>query len=328
MNDRAISILDNYEFHVLRTYKGRSAIICETDQGLKVIREYSGTEDRIAGIDDLLRTVRENSGYFMDAYEKTKEGNYITRDRDQVTYIVKDYIEGRECSVREKADICAAFAHMAKMHRVMRVPRSGEMHKGNGKLAAEIKRRNSELQYVRKYLRKKSNRQNFENYLNQNFEPFMTRASELERAVEKEDFTMFYDWIATEGIFCHGDFQHHNLVVTAKGYELLNYEKMQFDSGVRDISLLLRKVMEKNSWSSELCKICLDAYETVLPLTVDEKKLLCYRLSYPEKFWKIVNYYMNSRKVIIPGKHIEKLQSVLEQEAARKMCIEYPERML
>ena len=35
---------------------------------------------------------------------------------------------------------------------------------------------------------------------------------------------------------------------------------------------------------------------------------LYYRLAYPEKFWKIVNFYYNSRKVWIPEKNSEKLR--------------------
>ena len=46
----------------------------------------------------------------------------------------------------------------------------------------------------------------------------------------------------------------------------------------------------------------LAAYESVRPLKPYERQDLVYRLSYPEKLWKIVNFYYNSGKAWIPGK--------------------------
>ena len=43
MNDRGLSVLESYDLKVLRTYRGRGAIICETNQGLKILREFSGS---------------------------------------------------------------------------------------------------------------------------------------------------------------------------------------------------------------------------------------------------------------------------------------------
>ncbi|MBD9155668.1 MAG: CotS family spore coat protein, partial [Lachnospiraceae bacterium] len=47
-----------------------------------------------------------------------------------------------------------------------------------------------------------------------------------------------------------------------------------------------------------------------------------YRFAYPEKFWKIVNFYYNSRKVWIPGRHMEKLERLLIQQGVKKAFLE------
>ena len=56
----------------------------------------------------------------------------------------------------------------------------------------------------------------------------------------------------------------------------------------------------------------------VRPLKPYERQDLFYRLSYPEKLWKIVNFYYNSGKAWIREKNQEKLDRLLEREAARK----------
>ena len=75
-------------------------------------------------------------------------------------------------------------------------------------------------------------------------------------------------------------------------------------------------VHEKAPGKERLGKECglLDAYEKENRLTREEHVQLCYRLSYPEKFWKIVNFYYNTGKAWIPGKNMEKLEKIHLQE--------------
>ena len=49
---------------------------------------------------------------------------------------------------------------------------------------------------------------------------------------------------------------------------------------------------------------------------------LYYRFAYPEKFWKIVNFYYNSGKAWIPGRNMEKLEKLLMQEKEKKDFLE------
>ena len=38
VNDRYVSLLENYEIEVLRTWKGRGAVLCETNQGTLILK--------------------------------------------------------------------------------------------------------------------------------------------------------------------------------------------------------------------------------------------------------------------------------------------------
>ena len=58
------------------------------------------------------------------------------------------------------------------------------------------------------------------------------------------------------------------------------------------------------------------------PLSARSYVELYYRLAYPEKFWKIVNFYYNSRKVWIPERNREKLQLVVEQEKEKQAFLD------
>ena len=106
------------------------------------------------------------------------------------------------------------------------------------------------------------------------------------------------------------------------GWFVVNFEKCLPDSPVRDLYLLLRKLLEKSNWSVSLGSSLLEAYEEVRPLDVLSRIDLYYRLAYPEKFWKIVNFYYNSGKAWIPGRNQEKLEKLVSQEKEKEHFLE------
>ena len=125
--------------------------------------------------------------------------------------------------------------------------------------------------------------------------------------------------VRTNGNFCHGDFQYHNLLFTQGSFSVINFEKYLLDN---PLYLFLRKLLEKNSWSVSLGLNILTAYETERNLTDEDRMQLYYRFSYPEKFWKIVNFYYNNGKAWIPGRNREKLENLLKQESEKKAFLD------
>ena len=124
--------------------------------------------------------------------------------------------------------------------------------------------------------------------------------------------------VINKGCLCHGDFQHHNVLLGEKGIHFINFEKYILDSPMRDLGLFFRKMMEKNNWSKELGMFILESYQKQKCISEEEKYQLYYRLSYPEKFWKIVNFYYNSPKAWIPAINMEKLDKIIKQEEEKK----------
>lgn len=60
----------------------------------------------------------------------------------------------------------------------------------------------------------------------------------------------------------------------------------------------------------------LDEYDKVKPVSdIDLELLECF--FFPEKFWKIINYYYNMNKAWIPPKSVEKLKAVTSVNSRR-----------
>ena len=321
MNDRAISVLNNYDIEVLRSWKGRGAILCETKEGIRILKEYKGSQERLWLQQQLLKEIKENGYSDVEEILVTKEGELTVKDEDMVTYYLKEYREGRECNIKEYRE-CAKFVeNMAKLHKAMELPQFAKEKELNPFTPLkEFEKHNRELRKVRKYLKTKGQKSEFELALNHHYNFFYEKAEKIleESNAQKEIFQCSKE----QGTFCHGDFQHHNGLMKDEKMYVINFEKFLLDNPTRDLSLFLRKLMEKNNWSKELGQYILEIYQKQRPLNQAEKYQLYYRLSYPEKFWKIVNFYYNSGKAWIPGRNMEKLETLLKQEEEKSIFLE------
>ena len=324
MNDRAVALLEQYEIEVLRTRKGRGAILCDTQQGCLIFKEYTGREEQLRLQEQVLKHLEACGNISAERLLATREGALSVTDRDGVRYILKTWWEGRECNIRDREECMEAMRLLAGLHKDLEfIPTFPEVEGMPAPVirrflpSREYEKHNKELKRARKFLKQRSQKTWFEIRLAAVMDPFLEEAGQI--CEEWKKIENSHDVEAGENFcFCHGDYQYHNILRQDRGFFLVNFEKCQADGPIRDLYLLLRKLLEKSDWDCNRGEALLAAYESVRPLKPFERQDLFYRLSYPEKLWKIVNFYYNSGKAWIPEKNQEKLDRLLEQETARK----------
>lgn len=315
MNDFSGELLEQYDIEVLRVKKGRGALLCETPTQILTLKEYSGTESRLQLQNNLLKRIESAGKVRAEQIVPNKEGELSVKAPDGKTYVLKTWSEGRECNIKDREECIRAVELLAQLHSCM-LPET-ELPEETVVFSPEkeYEKHNRELRKVRKYLNQRSQKTWFEIHLAKHFDFFLNQA-----------LSVTEEWKYYSGkepvIFCHGDYQYHNILKDNKGWFLVNFEKCVADAPIRDLYLLLRKLLEKSDWSVELGNELLQAYESVRPISVHERIDLCYRLAYPEKFWKIANFYFNSGKAWIPGRNLEKLEKLVEQEPARQLFLD------
>lgn len=318
MNDRAVSVLSEYDLEVMRTWKGRGAILIDTPEGIRILKEYKGFTEKLALQNELLACIRENGDIAVEEILLNKEGELWTKDQYQDTYIVKTYSEGRECSIRDLEECKRAVRNLARLHKAMIMPPQAGAEGTVVRMDREYEKHNRELKKARRFLRNKSQKNDFEIYLLRYYDSFMEKAFEVAERWNAHQGADYYEQIARAGTWCHGDFQYHNLLMKENDTFVINFEKCACDSQIRDLYLFLRKLLEKSDWSLALGNSMLEAYQKEKTLSRAELEQLYYRLAYPEKFWKIVNFYYNTGKAWIPGRNMEKFDRLLGQEAEKE----------
>lgn len=329
MNERAVELLEQYDIEVLRIRKGRGAFLCDTPKGCLIFKEFSGTESRLQLQNKLLKQIEDAGMVQAEQLLPNREGQLFVKDADGTMYVLKTWSEGRECNIRDKEECVQAVELLARLHRCMELEVDSQEIPVALSPEKEYDKHNRELRKVRKYLNQKSQKTWFEINLAKHFDFFLKQASsvteewkyysELARREEAESGAQTAHRKVT---FCHGDYQYHNILKDNKGWFLVNFERCVADDPIRDLYLLLRKLLEKSEWSIELGCELLIAYDRVRSISAFERIDLYYRLSYPEKFWKIANFYYNSGKAWIPGRNLEKLEKLVEQEQAKQSFLD------
>lgn len=322
MNDRAVELLEQYDIEVLRTRKGRGAIVCDTEKGCFILKEYTGNEERAELQNRLLRTIAAGGAVQTESILPTREGDLLVRDGDGTAYVLKTWRDGRECNIYDKGECVQAVRVLAKLHEYMELPADTPGLPAPFSPEKEYEKHNREIRKVRKFLKQKGQKQQFEISLLGACDYFLEQALEVTEAWKQYSAAFGKESAVPKNqesvSFCHGDYQYHNILMGTGGWFVVNFEKCLPDDPVRDLYLLLRKLLEKGNWSVSLGSDLLQAYEKERSVSAQSRIDLYYRLAYPEKFWKIVNFYYNSGKAWIPGKNQEKLEKLIAQEKEKQ----------
>jgi hypothetical protein len=80
--------------------------------------------------------------------------------------------------------------------------------------------------------------------------------------------------------------------------------------------------MEKQGWNWGLAEQLIHTYRQYCPLTRADLQLLYCLFLFPEKYWKQLNFYLQSNKAWMPDKNVVKLKNLIDQEGKRRAFLE------
>lgn len=311
--DYGLSTLAQYELTADRSARTRGALLCYTSQGLLILREFHGSEKKLKKQQELLLHLKEcgmNTDYFL---QNTQE-SLVSKDKDQMAFTLQHWYEGRECDTKSRDDIIKSVRTLARLHILMKMEPVEEYRERS--LRDEYLRHNQELRKIRKFIRKKGASSVFEKDYLASVEWFLQRAQYAVELLDETEYDSLREKVWREGQVCHGEYNQHN-VLMLKGEDetaaVTNFGHWNFDIQMADLYRFMRKILEKYNWNLNLAQEMLREYHRIRPISKAEWQNLRVRFTYPEKYWKLANYYYSHKKVWISEKNVEKLQNLIRQ---------------
>lgn len=226
----------------------------------------------------------------LPTYNKSRFVNY-----NDMLFILTDWIEGRKCSYDNDSDTLLSALNLGKIHKctINFKPIKGSTLRSEFEdiTISTSKHFGDLLNCSNKAFRYKDN---FSRLFLQNFhDNFLLAKTSL-----SVSNSINFNNLGTS--LCHLDYVNKNIIFDKNNsIWVIDFDKCKIDYCVHDISYFLRRILkrDKTRWNLDLCIRCLNMYEKMRPLNLDEYKYILSYLSFPQKYWKISrDYYNNIRK--------------------------------
>lgn len=312
MYNQTDAILAQYEIEVKDVVKGRGCYICDTNRGRKVLLPFRGSQEKGIRLYEFLLTLQQKN-FVVEQIELTKKEEALAEDEySGERFLLKSYVEGTEISTSKLEDMKEAMHMLAIYHNVVE-----QVMEETQVVELELRQRHyRELIKVRNYIRNRKKKNEFEQIYMKNFEHNLKFAEKSIRLLEEKGEP------EPRSLYCHGDYHQHNILLSNGNYRIVNFEGFCYNWSMVDVAHFVRKMLEKNDWNEVIGKELVAEYERYRPMYQSEYRQLCGLLLFPEKFWKVTNHYMNSRKTWISERDVDKLKKVIEQEERRINFVE------
>ena len=325
MNEKALSVIGQYGLEVRKSVRTRGGIAVLTDDGYKLLYECTRSDSYYERENMLTAGIKRTGFEYIDTYVMTAEGTLFSQDAQGRKYILKDWFDAQECDIRNETHVAMAAGTLAVLHgHMMNMDKCEHELKYNNATDMRMKfdKHTKEMRMVGNYLKGKKNKNEFEMLMRRSLMTFHEEALIAAQELEEMDYGSRIEKARTSYEMCHGSYNYHNVLFTDRGCAVTGFEHCCVDCQINDLYQFMRKLLEKNGWDARAGHSVIEAYSEVRPVSDDDMKLLRINFLYPEKFWKVINFYNNSNKSWIPRKSIEKLEGVLAQNDARKAFIE------
>lgn len=255
-----------------------------------------------------------------------------------VPYIAVPVFRGRECGIEYIEEVCKAAEVLGQLHQAgvgftyKRALETAALYTSAdfqgqpyvrveaGKMPEIFAKRCNELERFYRNARKSVHP--FDCAYCKIAEENIQKAQEVCRRLASGVYQRAFSVCMEQGAICHKDFTAHNVLFCGNKPAVLNLEECSIDLPVCDLANLLKRRMRKCGWNVEDAKKMLAAYEQIRPMSSEERKLLYHILAFPQKLWRVVNKYYNSKKTWCEKSCLQKLDEIQGEEKTREGFLE------
>ena len=331
MDDKLDEVIKKYPVIVKSRRRIRGAVLLDTDKGIYMAKMYTASRKRLL-FEEEVKAALISAGYVnVDYAVKNIDGELLTDDGSGNKWLVKKWYNGVECDIKDIKKIMLASSNMAVIHKLMVIGREDDIQPPvkTNKLDIEalFLRHNKEIKKVHGYIREKRQKNEMEICLLNSYKNFSRQGIMAEEFLKESGYSSLCNEAVSQGRVLHGSYNYHNIILSGEQVITTNFEKSDIGLQVIDLYDFIRKVMEKNSWNMDIGINAIEAYRKERELGTEERKVLYALLLYPEKYWKLVNYY-NGKKSWMSAKNFEKLKRICSQEEERHKFLKEVKRLL
>ncbi|MBR9647898.1 CotS family spore coat protein [Clostridium tyrobutyricum] len=207
-------------------------------------------------------------------------------------FILTPWILGEKCNYDNKDHIISATINLSKMHSCCKNFRaiSGSINRQNFN-CIHLSFEKHLAQLVNSSNLAFKSQDNFSNLFLDNFEINYMMAEMSTKISQTINYNNLHSSL------CHLDYVNKNIIFdNRKNIWIIDFDKCTLAYCSHDISYFLRRFLKRSNtnWNLKIGLHCLELYEEIFPLNLDDYKYIISYLAFPQKFWKISRDYYNN----------------------------------
>ncbi len=306
-------IESNYRLAVSNMFAYKDAFIIVTSKGRKTVRRIPFSYERLKFVHGAKEHLAANGFPCIDSYIPTISGDPGFCHNNSL-YALTDFIEGRESSFDSDADLAMAAAALAELHNASAgyvAPDDCKVQNELGKLPVYFSKRLDDIRKLRKQAKK--GRSRFDQLFIQYADHFISTGETASKELADSAYEKLVTRAQEEKSFCHHDYTHHNILMDGGQVTIINFDYCCYELGVYDVANLIRRKMRKCDWDISKTGLIIQSYSSVAPLSREELEVMKIILQFPQKLWRVVNRYYNSRRSWSEKSYVSRLMEVIDE---------------
>ena len=214
MNEKSLTVLEQYELKIKGTYRSKGNYGCTTDKGKYILQEYNNSDEKMKTM-SVFYDFLEKNHFITDRVVANKEGKFVTVSEDGYTYILKKWFDAEDCSNSNPRQLMLAVENLAEFHKLT-VNTTGLFQEGGfhpGKNMRKVMERHSaEILRIKNYIKKRKNKNYFEMSLHNIIEEYYQQATDAEQLLEQSEYKEIYEESIANKTVNHGCYNYHNIL--------------------------------------------------------------------------------------------------------------------
>ena len=313
MQDIEKEISRLYNLCVEKIYPVKNYYVIETPEGNKILKNMNFSPERIMFVHGAKEHLYNNGFKNIDRYLCTKEEKPFGLINGEY-YTVREEIKGRECDLNRMEDVIRVSKTLAMLHKASKgyvPPQNSLIRDDLGNMPVYFNKRLEEIKRAKKIAQREKGK--FDYLILKYIDYFYELGQDAVNKINLSGYTEIVDRCRKEKSFCHHDYSHCNILCGEGEISVINFDFCSFEIKMYDVVNLLRRKLRKCNWDVKEAKIIIDAYTSVEPITQEEFDVMKIMLQFPQKFWRVINKYYNSRRSKRGKSFMHRFNEVIEE---------------
>lgn len=206
-------------------------------------------------------------------------------------FVAYDWIEGTHLTLTQAGELELLLKELATFHKASvgyQPPEGVPVVSKLGKWPEHYIKRCQHLESW-KYLAKMKPEDPFSQTYLEEIDYFIQKGRDLHQKLLSSEYLTWVEKTKKAPNLCHPDYGTGNTLLGYDGhFWLIDLDTICFDLPIRDVRKMFESVIKSDSpWNDEVFYTILSAYESVIPLTRGQKKVLFIDILFPQELYSI-----------------------------------------